>query len=116
MEYKIISAQDFTGLLNSGKALNIIDVRGKAEHDEKHLLAPHKHIPVNDLMPSSLGDKDATIYVLCGGGKRALRAAAMLAENGFDNATVVTGGLRSCIAAGADITGANIKSPVTCKS
>jgi phage shock protein E len=116
MEYKTISANDFLELLNSGKALNILDVRGKTEHEEKHLLAPHQHIPIDELKPQALGTGNEAIYVLCGGGKRAIRAAAMLAESGFENATVVTGGLRSCIAAGALITGADIKSPVTCKS
>ena len=116
MEYKTISAEEFIKLLDSGKALNIIDVRGKPEHEEKHLLVPHKHIPIDELKPAELGDKAETIYVLCGGGKRALRAANALAENGFDNATVVTGGLRSCISAGTQIAGKDIRSVITCKN
>ena len=116
MEYKTISANDFLGLVASGKALNILDVRGADEHAEKHLLTPHKHIPVDELRPQALGSKNETIYILCGGGKRALRAAAILAESGFENAIVVTGGLRSCISAGAEITGKDIKSAITCKS
>lgn len=110
MEYKTISADEFVALLNSGKALNIIDVRDKPEHSEKHLVAPHRNLPVNELKPSEAGDVKDNIYVLCGGGKRAVRAAQILSNSGFANATVITGGLRSCINAGADTAGSKTQS------
>lgn len=116
MEFKTISSNDFVEMLKKGKALNILDVRGTDEHAEKHLLAPHKHVPIDELQPAKLWGEDEEIYILCGGGKRATRAAEILGGHGFENMVVVTGGLRSCIGNGAEITGKDIKSPVTCKS
>lgn len=116
MEFKTISASDFVKLLESGKAVNILDVRGPDEHAEKHLLAPHKHIPIDELAPTKLWGKDEEIYILCGGGKRATRAAGILASEGFEDAIVISGGLRSAAASGAELAGKDIKSAITCKS
>ncbi len=113
---KNIDADDFIKLLSSGKAINILDVRNTAEHKEVHLTHPHKHIPIDMLEREAPFDENEEIYILCGGGGRAAKAAQKLTESGYVSAIVVKGGLRGCIANGADISGTDIKSAVTCKS
>ena len=71
----------------------ILDVRTGVEFSEKHL-ANSKHLPL-DQLKDSLGQLDSSKhhYLLCLSGKRAAKAAEILAQNGFENLSIVDGGI-----------------------
>ncbi|MEP4078987.1 rhodanese-like domain-containing protein [Haloferula sp.] len=71
----------------------MLDVRTDVEFAEKHL--PNSlHIPL-DRLEGSLGQLDPAKhhYLLCLSGKRASKAADLLAHSGFSNLSVVDGGI-----------------------
>ncbi|MFC7339275.1 rhodanese-like domain-containing protein [Haloferula chungangensis] len=71
----------------------ILDVRTEVEFAEKHL-ANSKHLPL-DRLEGSLNQLDPSKhhYLLCLGGKRAAKAAEILSQNGFENLTIIDGGI-----------------------
>jgi rhodanese-related sulfurtransferase len=91
----------------------MLDVREQDEWDAGH--APGAvHIPLSDL-PSRLGDlpdDTETLAVVCRSGGRSNRAAAWLAQQGFDVANV-DGGMRAWQGAGKPLVAA--VSPATVK-
>jgi len=75
--------------VSSGKAV-LLDVREQAEWDNGHL-KDAKFLPMSELTNSKGEsflklniDKKKVVYTHCGAGARALRAAAMLKEKGYD--------------------------------
>lgn len=83
----------------------ILDVRTPAEHAAHALAMPHILVPLDTLTPDVLmnthgATKKTPLYVLCGGGGRATRAAGQLMEAGFESVFVIEGGLRGCEAYG----------------
>lgn len=74
----------------------ILDVRTDVEFSEKHL-ARSKHIPL-DRLPQSLTQLDPAkhYFLLCLSGTRASKAANILSENGFDQLSIVEGGIDAC--------------------
>ena len=90
----------------------VIDVRTKAQHDEKHLRCDHFHIPLDGLDPQRFmkkynPDNQARVYLLCGGGTRARKAADKFFAAGYENLKIIEGGLRACEAAGYPIEKSN---------
>lgn len=88
----------------------IIDVRTPEEHAERHISAPHAHVPLDVLNPSDVMlrhglDDTAPVYLLCRGGKRAMQAAEKFAAAGFTNLIVIEGGLMACETAGHAVEG-----------
>lgn len=80
----------------------IWDVRDAKAYAEGHVKGAVSR-PITELSADSLQEvaSDASIYVLCGGGSKAPRAAEML--SGFDDArdiVVLMGGTRAAKAAG----------------
>ena len=71
--------------VSSDKAI-LLDVRTQSEWDSKHF-SQAVHIPVNELESRMAGSelaKDKKIYVHCAKGGRAVRAASILNEAGYD--------------------------------
>lgn len=107
--YKLIEAKDLTQL--DPKNSTILDVRTLIEHSEKRLKMPHQHAPLDELDPElflqQCGlDKNSCIYILCGGGGRARRAADKFFEQQTcENVFVIDGGIRACEALGFEVEG-----------
>jgi rhodanese-related sulfurtransferase len=103
-----INATDFGNLIKNNQALHIVDVRTPAEFAECHVTGA-KLAPLDALDPRKVTDElkpadGAQIYVLCGGGSRAGRAADQFRAAGISNVCVVTGGTKACVAAGLPVT------------
>lgn len=81
----------------------IWDVRDSKAYQEGHL--EHAiHRPLESLTADLLAETQGTVYVLCGGGTRAAKAAEQL--NSFDDSrdiVILTGGTRGAKAAGMTI-------------
>jgi rhodanese-related sulfurtransferase len=79
----------------------VLDVRTTMEHNEKRLVAPHAHIPLDELKPDDFMmrhglDKDSAVYIVCRSGKRAAQAADKFIASGYHNIHIVDGGLIAC--------------------
>jgi rhodanese-related sulfurtransferase len=107
--YKIIDAKNFK-TINPQNSV-VIDVRTDDEHREKSLKISHQHIIFDKANPFNFAskckdiDKSAEIYVLCKGGTRAKIAAEQLISKGFNNVSVVEGGIVACENCGLEIEG-----------
>lgn len=106
--YKIIQADKLADI--DGTEALILDVRTLMEHNEKHIGLPHDHVELDLLDPKDFMlrrglTKDDHIYILCGSGNRARRAAEKFVEAGYGNIHVVEGGLGACETAGHPIKG-----------
>jgi len=93
----IISASELQKELESGVPVLILDVREENELSGKlGRLENSVNIPVGSLKSriSELKDaRDREIIIVCRSGKRAERAAEILARNGFGNVKVLKGGM-----------------------
>jgi rhodanese-related sulfurtransferase len=105
MTYRLLSPQNLEQI-NLAKSL-ILDVRGRLEHKEKHLTQPHINTPLDELDAKKFIDENCaeekTIFILCGGGTRARKAADKFYEVGYKNVEVIDGGIRACEACGQRI-------------
>jgi|MTBAKSStandDraft_1061840.scaffolds.fasta_scaffold00252_57 rhodanese-related sulfurtransferase len=93
----MISASELQKELESGAPTLILDVREENELSGKlGQLENSVNIPVGSLENRILElkeAKDREIIVVCRSGKRAVRAAEILARNGFGNVRVLKGGM-----------------------
>jgi len=84
--YRMISGSRAQKLFNDSGAV-IVDVRSKAEYDERHVkgavLMPHDI--VQTMAPRALSDKNSTIIVYCRTGRRTKLAANSLFSLGYKN-------------------------------
>jgi len=81
---KTVNAETFKKLIEPGDGV-LIDVRTPEEYESGHI-AGAQNINVNDgsfVEKITSLPKDKTIYVYCRSGKRSLKAAGILSENGF---------------------------------
>jgi rhodanese-related sulfurtransferase len=86
----------------------IIDVRTDVEHQEKCLSVAHFHIPLDKLDPKKFIEEnkissDKQIYMLCRLGGRAKQAAEKFEQAGFNNVSVIEGGIENCATCGYDL-------------
>ena len=82
----------------------MLDVRTDVEFAEKHL-EDSRHIPLDRLKDSiSQLDPSKHHFLLCLGGKRAAKAGEILAECGFENLSVIDGGIDNWERCGLPIT------------
>ncbi len=78
----------------------LLDVRTDVEFAEQHVPGS-EHIPLNKLdLECSRLDPSSPLALLCLGGKRATKAAEILSEKGFQDLTVIEGGLTAWDEAG----------------
>lgn len=107
--HKLIAPQDLQKL--DPKTDTILDVRTPIEHAEKRLKMAHQHAPIDELDPKLFLQqcglsKNSKIYILCGGGGRARKAADKFVEQQTcDNVFVIEGGIRACEALGIEVEG-----------
>ena len=93
--YKDISADQLSSMMETNKNLLVVDVREQAEYDQGHisgaLLLPTSEIEsrVKEL------PKDKTIALVCASGARSSQAAAYLISLGYQDVYNLSGGLSS---------------------
>lgn len=91
-----ISVQEFKEWKDSGKEIQVIDVREPHEYELVNIGA--ELIPLNTVTSqSSKIRKDIPVVVHCKGGVRSARAIEALKEQGFDNLVNLKGGIVSYI-------------------
>lgn len=83
--YAQISREEAKRLLDEGGALVLLDVREQEEYDAGHIpgaiLMPYTK--AEELAPTLLPDKGATVLVYCRSGRRSKIAAQTLADLGY---------------------------------
>jgi rhodanese-related sulfurtransferase len=101
-----VAPSELRPLLESGKSLNLIDVRTPAEFSRLHA-AGAKSIPLDQLDPAAVQatqvDTDARIYLICQSGSRATKACQQLQKAGIDGACIVEGGTAAWEKAGLPV-------------
>ncbi|HPJ30736.1 MAG TPA: MBL fold metallo-hydrolase [Methanothrix sp.] len=72
----------------------ILDVRGKDELESSGRITKAHHIHITEL-PQRIGEvpRDRPVYIFCGSGLRSMIAASILQREGWENMTVILGGL-----------------------
>lgn len=89
---KEITPVEVKELLESGKTLNLIDVR-EADEVAEGMIPSAIHIPLGEVAErTSELDKDKAYIMVCRSGGRSGRAAELLGEQGYD-VTNMTGGM-----------------------
>ena len=107
-DYIVVPSAEMKRIVASGAT--ILDVRTPAEHNEQHLVAPHDHVPLDQLDPSDFMlrrglDHEAPVYLLCRSGMRARKAAEMFVGAGYKNLSVIEGGILACAGSGEPVSG-----------
>lgn len=108
--HSAIPATELKKISASGGA--IVDVRTKAEHEEKRISLPHDHVPLDSLDPENFMmrrglDREDPVYILCRSGGRARQAAEKFAAAGYPNVHVIEGGIIACESCGHEMAGAS---------
>lgn len=72
----------------------ILDVRGSDELEKSGRITGAHHIHIT-MLPQRINEvpKDRPVYIFCGSGLRSMVAASILKREGWDNMTVILGGL-----------------------
>jgi hydroxyacylglutathione hydrolase len=98
-----VYAGDLKARLDSGQEFTLLDVRKKDEFEGRHLINS-THIYVGDL-PDRLGNipKGRPITAFCGSGRRAIIAASILKQNGFNNVENCLGSMSACEVVGCPV-------------
>lgn len=94
---KTIDVSTLKNKMESGEALNLVDVREVSEHDEFNIggiLLPLGNIRVGEI-DAIEHLKENEVYLYCRSGNRSGQAALILESMGFTNVTNVVGGMLS---------------------
>jgi hydroxyacylglutathione hydrolase len=86
--------QELCHRLDTDGQAQILDVRSDAELAREGHIADAQHIHITQL-PERVDEipQDQPIYIFCGSGLRSTTAASFLKRQGWDDLTVVLGGL-----------------------
>ena len=103
-----ISPAQLAELCQSGKCVELVDVRTPVEFREVHLDIA-KNVPLDQLDPASLmqsrtGSASEPLYLICRSGSRGQQACDKFAKAGFTNIINVEGGTLACVDAGLPVT------------
>ena len=102
-----LSPQALKGLLDSGKAVELIDVRTPVEYRGAHLAAarnlPLDKLDVEAIKAERAGSMDQPLYVVCQSGARSRKACEGLLAAGIV-AVCIEGGIPACEIAGIPVT------------
>lgn len=90
----MVTVQELCGVLDSGERPWILDVRSQRELDSEGRLPGGHHIHITQL-PRHLDEipRDKPVFMFCGSGLRSTIAASLLQKQGYDDLTVVLGGV-----------------------
>lgn len=105
--YKTITAAELRNLIQSGRRIDLIDVRTPVEFQEVHVEIARNQ-PLDRLDPQAIqADRNGTshepLYVICKSGKRGGQACEKFVAAGFDNVVNVDGGTTACTEAGVPV-------------
>ena len=108
-----ITPEELQKLLATQPGLALVDVRTPVEFAEVNVPLARNE-PLHQLSPDRLFgpgglSKDQPVYLLCRSGARAAKAAEKLAQAGFANSVVVTGGTLPWEAAGLPVARGAVK-------
>jgi rhodanese-related sulfurtransferase len=100
MSVSTISPADLTQLFQSGKSIDLIDVRTPVEYREVHVEFA-RNIPLDQLDPQAVvqarnGTANDPLYVICKSGGRARQACEAFQKAGYANVINVEGGTLAC--------------------
>ena len=101
---KTITPAGLQNILTAQPSVPVIDVRTPVEFAEVHV-PQARNVPLDELQPDSLTfPKDQPVYLLCRSGQRAAKAGEKLAQAGFTQPIVITGGTLAWIDAHLPVT------------
>ncbi len=91
----MVTVQSLCQILDEKKQAWILDVRSEEELEKVGEISGAKNIHITQL-PNRLDEvvKDKRVYIFCGSGNRAMIAASILQNNGWEDIAVVLGGLQ----------------------
>jgi hydroxyacylglutathione hydrolase len=91
---RTITTHDLCQQIDEGKDAWILDVRSDEELEAEGEIADAHHIHITQV-PQRTADipQDRPIYIFCGSGMRSMTAASFLQHVGWDNLTVILGGV-----------------------
>lgn len=86
----------------------ILDVRSNEEHEELSLAHPHWLVELSQLNAKEFIqehklDGHKTLNILCRSGRRAVAAAELFEQAGFDNVAVIVGGIMNAETSGLPV-------------
>jgi rhodanese-related sulfurtransferase len=102
-----ISPQELAQLHQSGRRLDLLDVRTPVEFQEVHV-AFARNVPLDRLDPAAVmqsrnGSADEPLYVVCRSGSRGRQACEAFQAAGYTNVVNVEGGTQACVEAGLPV-------------
>jgi rhodanese-related sulfurtransferase len=103
----MIGAREVMKLKESGRTVEVLDVRTPLEHAEIHAEGV-RLVPLDTLDPKAVvqarnGTAEEPLYVICKSGKRAAQACEKFMEAGFTNVLCIDGGTEAWAAAGLPV-------------
>jgi rhodanese-related sulfurtransferase len=107
MSVSTISPQMLAELCQSGKKINLVDVRTPVEYQEIHL-ADARNVPLDKLDPAAVMQSrnssiDEPMYLICRSGSRGRQACEKFLAAGFTNVVNVEGGTLACAESGLSV-------------
>ena len=105
--YQTITAAELKNLIQSGRQIELIDVRTPVEFQEVHVEMARNH-PLDRLDPKAIqsarnGTSDSPLYVICRSGSRGGQACEKFVAAGFNNVINVVGGTMACTESGIPV-------------
>lgn len=95
-----MSIKEILKKLNEKQDCQIIDVREQHEYEKAHIKGA-KHMPLSEFdQKYTTIDKNKPIYIHCGVGGRATKAAEFLLAIGYKGLFVIDGGMKAWLEAG----------------
>ncbi|MFO7742817.1 MAG: SulP family inorganic anion transporter [Anaerolineae bacterium] len=89
-----IEAEELWKALRGNEPPLVVDVREPREYDRAHI-PEARLIPLPQLLRDSQVPRDRPVVLVCRGGRRSTRAAAVLRDRGFENVRALEGGLQA---------------------
>ncbi len=107
MTVTAIKPQEFAGLCQTGKKIDLIDVRTPVEFREVHVEIA-RNVPLDQLDPTALmqarnGSAQEPLYVICRSGGRGQQACERFLKAGFSNVVNIEGGTMAYVEAGLPV-------------
>jgi rhodanese-related sulfurtransferase len=104
---RTISPRQLAECCNSGRSIELIDVRTPLEYREVHAEMA-RNVPLDQLDPSALmlsrnGSNDEPLYVICRSGGRGHQACEKFLKAGYSNVINVEGGTTAWVEAGLGV-------------
>jgi len=98
-----INVQDFKNLFETDSSIQLVDVREAFEYNSEKI-KKSLFAPLSSFKNSHEGiDKSRHAYLLCKSGSRATQYGNKLTETGFNDYTIIEGGITAWLSAGFEV-------------